>query len=264
MKSNAPKSGEFSGVEEEDSIERLTDLLQQDLEHLDPQYIHAPVAYPLIYVEEARELVELLQGREELSSPLHELGITPETYHTTLLAARLCEAIEAKWDAVVRRTRRASWSEVEKRGQHMREELIAASRYHLRHDAHMLHELDLVQEGEGAADLILDLDTLARFIRGRRRCFKHDPNFDADERADAARQMAHELREHLGDIPRDPQRETLRRKRNRAFSLLSFLLFEIRQAGLYKFWQDEEHVKYFGHALDRDQHMVLRGTQEEW
>lgn len=264
MKSNAPKSGEFSGLDEEDSIEHLTSLLHQDLERLDPQYIHAPVTYPLIYVEEARDLVEVLQRDDALAGPLRELGITPETYHTTLLAAKLCEAIEAKWVTVVRRTRRASWSEVEKRGQQMREELIAASRYHMRHDAHMLHELDLVQEGEGAADLILDLDTLARFIRGRRRCFKNDPNFDADERADAARQMAHELREHLGDIPRDPQREALRKKRNRVFSLLSFLLFEIRQAGLYKFWQDEEHVKYFGHALDRDQHMVLRGAQEEW
>ncbi len=238
--------------------------LKDEFDALDPQYVHDPVANPMVYVEEARGLVAILLKNSELATPLKELGIDESVYEKTMLAAKLCEVTEHKWLLLLKRSRRSSWSEVEKRGQMMRDELIAAARYHLRHDAHMLHELDLVQEGEGAADLILDLDTLARFIRARRRSFRHDPLFDADERADAARKLAHELREHLGEIPRDPEREALRKLRARSFSLLSYLLFEIRQAGLYRFWKDEENVKFFGNAHDRDQMMMIRGSQEGW
>jgi hypothetical protein len=234
------------------TMQPLLDLLHDDLEQLDPSYIHDPLVSPLVFIQEARELLQELEPRADLTEPLRDLGITGETFGKAHQCAALCEEIEASWSAIVRKSRRSTWSEVEKRGQQMREELIAAARYHLRHDAMMLHELDLVQEGEGAADLILDLDTLARFIRGRRRCFRRDPHFDVDERADGARSMAHELRDHLGDIPRDPERDAMRKLRARAFSLLSFLVFEIRQAGLYRFWRDEERLQCFGKTHERD------------
>ncbi len=235
-----------------EAMQPLLDELREDLEQLDPSYIHDPLVSPLVFVQEARGLVDVLRERDDLVKPLNSLGVSEETLDKIARCATLCEQIEARWEAILRKTRRSSWSEVEKRGQHMREELIAAARYHLRHDAAMLHELDLVQEGEGAADLILDLDTLARFIRGRRRCFRDDPDFGADERASAAREMAHELREHLGDIPRDPERDAMRRLRARATSLLGFLVFEVRQAGLYRFWQDEERSQFFGSTHDRE------------
>ena len=233
-------------------LRALVGEVGEALEALDERHVHAPHISPLVLAEEAVALVDQVQGREDLSAPLEELSIDEETFETVRRTARLCRELEQRWKKRQGAARQGGWSEVEKRAQLMRAELIAASRYHMRYDAHMLHELDLVQQGEGAADLILDLDTLARFIKGRGRCFKGDPRFKVDERAERARAMAQELRRRLGDIPRDTRLAELRTVRTRAFSLLSFLVFEIRQAGLYRFWGDASRSKVFGHSLERD------------
>ena len=58
------------------------------------------------------------------------------------------------------------------------------------------------------------------------------------------------------DLPDELERDRVRSTRNRAFSLLRKHIFEIRAAGQYRFWEDEERAKVFLSKW-RGEHVII-------
>jgi len=229
----------------------------KEVDSMHAEEIRSPSAPPEVLLAEARALIEMLRQDDALLEPLRSLGIDEEWLQKTDNVATAAEIAQTQWDAVAHRGETGRFTELETSAIKLRAELIAACRYHLRYEAHMLEEIDAVQEGEGPSDLILDLDTLARFIRARRRSFRGDDSFDADARAQLARDLAHDLRRVLHDLPADRERDAARKLRNRAFAKLARLVFEIRTAGMYRYWDDEQVAQAFISRYEQ-QHLLCR------
>ena len=226
----------------------MTDVLEElkpQLDALEKEEVLPPLLPPDVLVREAFELLDALDGDDTLRAPLVELGVDDAWLALARKAALAADQAQAKWEEVSANRAISDWTELEHEAERCRAEMIAAVRYHFRRDRHMLEELHEIYEGEGAADLILDLDTLARFTHNRRRVFRNDPNFDAEERSTRARELARELRHMMYDLPDERERDRVRATRNRVFSLLRKHIFEIRAAGQYRFWNDEERAKIF-------------------
>lgn len=226
----------------------MTDVLEElqaQFDALTTEEILPPMLPPDVIVSEANELLDKLDEDASLREPLEDLGIDDAWLKTARKAAHAADLAQERWVKASANRAISEWTELEHQAEHCRAEMIAAVRYHFRRDRHMLEELHEIHEGEGAADLILDLDTLARFVHNRRKVFRHDPQFDAEERSQQARELARELRHMMYDLPDERERDRVRGLRNRAFSLLRKHIFEIRAAGQYRFWQDEERSKIF-------------------
>ncbi len=219
--------------------------LQDDLDVLAPEDIK-PLRIPAsVLIDEARALAQRLLDDAELRAPLESLGIDEDFLNKTLTIVAAAEESEADLEKTAAEVDGTAWADLEQEAISFRAEVIAAARYHLRHHEHMLAEVLEFLEGEGASDLILDLDTLARFIRASRRLFRGDDTFDADARATHARELARQLREHMHDEPGMRRYDQARQRRNRVFTLLRHNLLEMRAAGQYRYWNFEELLATF-------------------
>lgn len=223
----------------------MSDPLEQlrpELDALEGVTLSPPRLAPLVALGEARALVEMLQQTLELWEPLRELGVDEDLLEHLELVIAGAELAQRR---LLERRREfgqielGELGELAREGIRLRAQIITAARYHLRDVPHLVEELEAVQEGEGAADLVLDLDTLARFLKARRRAFAADERFDAPACAERARAIARELRARMHELDDDTPRQRARELRDRAFHLLSQCVFEIRAAGRYRFWDDE-------------------------
>jgi hypothetical protein len=115
-----------------------------------------------------------------------------------------------------------------KEAEGLRSAVLNAGRYLLRRDAAAQAELARIDEGEGLADLVHDLDDLADFVETHASVFALDRRLPkkAPERA---RQLADELRH----VDRDDGGAM--RTRNLAAAALDFVLGEVRAAARYLF-----------------------------
>ena len=234
----------------------LFDKLLAKYERLNPEKIFPPMLPPDVIISEARELLDALQEDEALRQPLEDLGINAEELALAREAVHFAQLAQQRWMEVTSHRHITQWSELEHQAEAVRAEIIASVRYHMRHDPRMMNELHEIHEGEGAADLILDLDTLARFLRTRPRVFRADPRFDPLATAERARELARSLREMMFELPDDTERDTVRRLRNLTFSYLRQHIAEIRAAGQYRFWNDDTRARIFLSKW-RGEHVII-------
>jgi hypothetical protein len=149
------------------------------------------------------------------------------------LIEHLAEA-ETSWGRARFAKTQSSRGALRKEAEGLRSAVMNAGRYLLRRDAEAQAELARIDEGEGLADLVQDLDDLADFVEAHASVFALDRRLPkkAPERA---RQLAAELREV------DLDDGGSMRVRNLAASALDFVLGEVRAAARYLF-ADEPRI----------------------
>lgn len=215
--------------------------LRPTLERIDPDHVRAPTGHALELADRAREMCVFLQEDPELIDALSSIG--QEDLERVERACQALEAAEAQWCTYLDACD-GGLGDVEVQARQARDMLVAACRFFLRGERSIQLELAEIQTGEGAADLILDLDTLANLVRARARSFRADPTFQARDRAREAHALARSLRSTLYEHLDDPEsHEDARSLRNRAYTHLDDLVYEIRAALAYKFCHDPEILR---------------------
>jgi len=182
-----------------------------------------------------------LVRRGEVCCELDDIGIDDAFFERVELAlAAAAEAQEAWEHLCTSSAARARMDELEEEGIMLREQIVAACKFHLRKDSRVQRELLGILDGEGAADLSMDLITLSGILMSHQRAFRKDKRFDAREYAHKARSMAREVREELMHTWGDHDGAQVRDVRDRAFTHLEDMVAHAHAACCYRFYADSD------------------------
>ena len=214
-----------------------TDIDQPDL----------PVAVVLQEAHDLRTLCADPQVRERLVS----VGLQAVTLDTLAVAEGALRVAQSEWVVSRDRSKDDAQKAREARGMELRAELAAAVRWNLRAERKALAVLGAIQEGEGVADLVQDLDDLATLIVQHLPAFASDQSFDAPARAEEARTLAAEIRAGLSKSRQPGAQEASKDLRDRAFSYLDDLKTRVRESARYAYRRDPAFSARFASAHKR-------------
>lgn len=197
---------------------------------------------------------------KEAASLAHTVSV-PEVRETLLLvgfeareldklpiALRVAQEAQAAWMGVRGRSYSNTLVELIAQAYRERSDLLAVARFHLRGDRVMLETLSAIAEGEGLDDLVQDLFALWHLIEQNADTFARDRTFDAAARAQGVRELAQRLQQTHTEELFDTLQRDLRDRRDRAYTLLSRLVREIRITGRYAFRSDPVTMSRFSSA----------------
>jgi hypothetical protein len=111
--------------------------------------------------------------------------------------------------------------------------------------------LSVIQEGEGVADLVQDLDDLAMLIVQYLPAFASDQSFDAPARAEEARTLGAEIRAGLSQTRQPGAQDASKDLRDRAFSYLDDLTSRVRESARYAYRKEPAFSARFASAYKR-------------
>jgi hypothetical protein len=233
--------------------EAALDALRATLHDIDHADVRAPAAAPEELVSEALGLCRFARNTRPFRMEVEEMGFDEAYFDRVEQAAAAAEQAQTEWVLARERGKGRGLYELLGAAAGVRDALFAACRYHLRDEPTIQNELDAVEEGEGAADLILDLDTLAHIVKVKRAHFPtQDPFIDAPALCERARELARELRAAVAeDFDTDGSRATARDLRNRAFTHLEALVSELFHASFYRFYDDAMMLQQLRHLARR-------------
>ncbi len=213
---------------------RPLSALELALAALPAEAARTPPAVPVttLLQEAANVVVAARKHRARLSALPFRHALVDE------LPARI-EALreaEAEWRAVRARRTPEAFKRDRAEAEALKRDLLAAGRYLLRHDGDAQAELSLIVEGDGLADLVSDLDALARFADARRKALRAaDLPGGLAGAIKRSRQLARGLSEAASDEASDASAGEALGRRNRCCALVAEALDEIRAAARYAF-----------------------------
>jgi hypothetical protein len=175
---------------------------------------------------------------------LATIGITSEMLNALPLRAGACREAQSRWfkDRNSQLEAQRLWGEQSPLAYALRDELLHAFRYAFRNETALLARVSEIAEGNTHADMIQDLNDLS--VLG-----KNNPaplqaiGFDLgklDVAAATSDAIANLLAMANGD--RSSQSET-KKIRDKAFAYLKESVDQIREAGKYLFWKNENRYK---------------------
>ncbi|MBI3070774.1 MAG: hypothetical protein HYY84_01475 [Deltaproteobacteria bacterium] len=191
------------------------------------------------YCHQGERIVEATKrDREALTAT----GIAAETVDTLPVRLGALRTTDAEW--LVRRTRGRPPEQVEREaaGFRSRNESFATARFGFRNDPDVQVVLDDIQKGDGVVDMLDDMEKLAVLYRekGARIAI---PNFDARKEADRLESEARAIREGSAAWRVEESSETLKERRDRAFTYADRAIGEIRAAARYAFRNDRDDAR---------------------
>lgn len=176
--------------------------------------------------------------------PLSAIGIGPEVVNEIPVRAGACREAQSRWfkDRNSQLEAQRQWAEQSPQAYALRDELLHTFRYAYRNDAALLARVAGIAEGATHADMIQDLNDLA-VLGNNNPALLQAIGFDlgkltlAAETSDA---MANLLALANGD--RASQSET-KKIRDKAYVYLKESVDQVREAGKYLFWKNENRYK---------------------
>jgi hypothetical protein len=218
------------------------------------------------FFKEAAALARTV-GVPEVRERLLAVGIEARELDKLPVALRAAQEAQAAWMVVKGRSYSNTLVELIAQAYRERGDLLAVARFHLRSDRTKVETLGAIAEGNGLDDLIQDLFALWHLIEQNADAFARDRTFDAPARAQGARQLAERLQQTQTEELFDTLQRGLRDQRDRAYTLLSRLVREIRITGRYAFRGDPTMMSRFSSAYaiarGRKRRRTARMDQEE-
>lgn len=194
-----------------------------------------------VYLQEAENLYQW----SLMDAPvLAAIGISSAVLNEIPVRAGACREAQSRWfkDRNSQQEAQRLWAEQSPQAYAMRDELLHTFRYAYRNDTAILARVAEITEGSTHADMIQDLNDLS--VLG-----KNNPaplqaiGFDLgklDTAAATSDAMANLLALANGD--RASQSET-KKIRDKAFAYLRESVDQVREAGKYLFWKNENRYK---------------------
>ena len=161
---------------------------------------------------------------------------------TRLEAAR--EA-EAQWALERKGPGRSRYQQILTEARQLRRELLTAARYHLRHNRSARARVASVGRRKDVATLVQDLYSLGDLLRSKSDAFAADTTLDPEQAASRAERAAQALSRALSEVRDNRLAIAALSTRNRAFTLLSASVRELRAAGRYAFRHDPDRRRRF-------------------
>jgi hypothetical protein len=206
-----------------------------------------PVAVVLQEAHDLRTLCADAKVRERLVS----VGLQSTALDALAIAEGALRVAQSEWVVSRDRSKDEAQKAREARGMELRAELAAAVRWNLRAERKALAVLSVIQEGEGVADLVQDLDDLAMLIVQYLPAFASDQSFDAPARAEEARTLGAEIRAGLSQTRQPGAQEASKDLRDRAFSYLDDLKTRVRESARYAYRKEPAFSARFASAYKR-------------
>lgn len=226
------------------------ETLRSTLLAIDASDVDQPDIPVATVLQEAHELNALLR-EERVRARLLAVGVHDGAFAQLPVAEGALRAAQSEWTVARDRNKSDAQKDREARGLALRSELVAAVRWNLREDRKAMAVLSAVQEGEGVADLVQDLEDLATLITVHLEAFTRDQSFDAPAQAESARGLAAEIRSGLAESKQTTPQSAAKELRDRAYTYLDDLTERVREAGRYVFRRDPAMSARFGSAYKR-------------
>lgn len=188
---------------------------------------------------------------EDVAARLLKVGVDPVKLEFLGPTIDLLRDRQSTWIVVRDRTKSESQVLREAAGASLRSELVAAGRWHLRHDKQAQSVLDAISQGDSAEDLIQDLEDLATLLEKHHGTFATDQTWEVSTKTEQARSLASEIRAGKSAAIADLSQEEAKVNRDRAFTYLDGLITEIRDGGRWAFRNDPTRLRWFGSAYAR-------------
>ncbi len=194
-----------------------------------------------IFLQEAENLYHWsLDDKDHMAV----VGITEEQIHDLPVRAGALREAQSLWfkQRYSREEAQKLWSEKSPLAYALRDELLHAFRYAFRNEPALSSRVSKLSEGYSHSDMIQDLNDLA--VLGRENSeLLSTIGFNPDQLQQAA-QQADEMADLLALTNGDREEHTEAKLiRDRAYTHLKELVSEIREAGKYLFWKDEQRLK---------------------
>jgi hypothetical protein len=201
-------------------------------------------------LQEANDLVTVLRG-PGVTEPMVAVGMSPDAPTQLETAADAARAAESQWTVARDRSKSDAQRDREARGVALRSELLATARWALRDDRIGMATVGAISEGEGVADLVQDLHDTGELIERKPEAFAADTTFDARAAVEEARSLAAEISAGTSNERIDTTQAATKDLRDRAFTHLTGLVSEIREAGRYAHRKNAALAKRFASRYER-------------
>ena len=195
------------------------------------------------FIQQNNDLATYIQG--EVLEKLSQVGFGAAQVEAYKQAIGALQAAESAWQAARKIKTPQELVALEQEADTLRRDVVAALRWNLRDDRNAQATLTLIQEGEGVADLAMDLETLGALMAANVEAFVQDQTFNVGAQVEAVRIMAARVREAFSLEKADDSATDLRDLRDRAFTWLDGFWDDARRAGRYVFRNDPERLAHF-------------------
>ena len=237
-------SGTTQRPQESAAIARLDEELHDEMSALGRHEAREPMVPPTVCIRETCQLFKALRENPLLLwEPVMDLGFGEAWLEKAERCVHLATVAQEAWATASQEEAYTPWATLEVRGIRMRAHMLAMAKYHMRAHKRILREVAAIEEGDGASDLILDLDALARLFRAKRLLLTQETAVDLPTFVDDAKALSRTLRDMMHEVPQ--QILAARAQRNRAFCILQRRTEALRTAGRYRFWDDDELIAHF-------------------
>lgn len=194
----------------------------------------------------AGTLLANIEENDEISKALLRIGLKASTFEDLKISIAALRASQMQLErARAPRRKPDDQKALEESSGSLRDDLLAACRWNLRHNLSVQTTLNAIAEGQSVGDLIADLNTLAQIIEDNVKTFSTDKSFDSKAQVKAARAAAESILEGVSDRrPTIPRAEAMT-VRNRAWTHFTRVYQELRDAAQYAFRKQPEKLALF-------------------
>jgi outer membrane lipopolysaccharide assembly protein LptE/RlpB len=187
-----------------------------------------------------------VEEQDDLLKTLLRVGLKAAAFEDLKTAISALRAAQIQLDrARAPRRKPEEQKALEESGLSLRDDILAACRWNLRHNLSVQPTLDAISEGQSIGDLIADLNTLAQILEENHKSFSTDKSFDAKAQAKAARAAADTLLEAVADRRPTLSRADAMSLRNRAWTYFERTFQELRDAAQYAFRKHPDKLALF-------------------
>ena len=204
------------------------DQLRHKLESLSE--VRSPDQPIDIYFQETEDLLTHVTANG-LQSVLVDEGLDEAAITEVAVALAAARMAQTEWTLLNDREKPVDQKELEARGYALRTMVIKKARFTLRKDKSAQSTISNIVDGEGLADLVQDLDDLAKLLGDQADAFNRNRNFDSAKAKAELTETAQAIRSGLSGFRMNPAQTKAVELRNRAWTYLDDLVDDLREAG---------------------------------
>ena len=201
-----------------------------------------------IYFQETDDLLAHVEANG-LRPLLVDEGLNEGVFDEIAAALAAARQAQTEWTLLNDREKPTDQQELEVKGYALRARAVKKARFTLRKDKSAQTTISNIVEGEGLADLVQDLDDLAKLIEDRADEFARNRNFDAAKAKADMTETARAIRGGLSGFRMNPAQTKAVDLRDRAWTHLDDLVDDLREAG--RAATDGVAARGFGSAYNR-------------
>jgi hypothetical protein len=233
----------------------------------DVQVPYIPVG---IYAQEAEDLYHWC--KDDLAQ-LTNAGLSEEVINNLPVCTGALREAQSIWmkEQQTRKEAEQKWVDESPVAFDFRDQLVHSFRYAFRKSSDLLNRVDAISEGASNADMVQDLNDLAILGKANTELLQQI-GFDL-QLLDKAAEQSDYLADLLGQANGDRKSENESKEiRDRMYTLLKYVVDEIRDCGKYVFWQNENRLKgyssvymrrYRGRSSSKASNITSDSTEEE-